>query len=236
MSGDVPSLGLDSDVHKSKWVCGQKCKLDAFFYESVLRDIHITRLYLQRVYARYLRSAWPISNICLLDRCWDNCQLLHICKQHVSRYACRSTIWIYIHMNTEIYVYKAVVRVVCPKGWVSGVYVVNDFAGRWQYKRIERRDHPVSLHMEVISTAGTESNSTSVISFLLLFLFSTSLFFYYSCCSVLLYCNWSDEVYHHLPLLYCYCLTVNKSCLLEPSAGLVTFFPMLWLLHIFLTW
>ena len=33
-------------------------------------------------------------------------------------------------MNTEIYVYKAVVRVVCPKGWVSGVYVVNDFAGR----------------------------------------------------------------------------------------------------------
>ena len=110
------------------------------------------------------------SNICLLDRFWDNCQLLHICKQHVSRYACRSTIWIYIHMNTEIYVYKAVVRVVCPKGWVSGVYGVNDFAGRWQYKRIERRDHPVSLHMEVISTAGTESNSTSVISFLLLFL------------------------------------------------------------------
>ena len=49
--------------------------------------------------------------------------------------------------DTEIYVYKAVVRVVCPKGWVSGVYVVNDFAGRWQYKRIERRDHPVSLHM-----------------------------------------------------------------------------------------
>lgn len=50
-------------------------------------------------------------------------------------------------MDTEIYVYKAVVRFVCPMGWASGVYVVNDFAGRWQYKRIECRDHPVSLPM-----------------------------------------------------------------------------------------